>query len=330
MKIWTFIYGWFFAVSAIHIESMVLSFTWPKVDIKWLCFSILLIPFINRQKLNKKLLKSSEFDYFFSHIIVSTVLCSVQFRQVHHLQPWMSVPKGGRFKQICLVFDQAYSHSCAGPCGKDLNINIISGKTNPLHWQIWGQSHWQPEINSLHSACWVQSCLLVWANETLWYSRDLRITTIFISDTKKVKCTTEVGKGRTVNQTQNEKLRLLIPCCVLNLPDHTGLTQMGFRWASLFAVPQSNIKDYASCYSGCSSVQESQGTEATSEFHWILIHGGKRLEGEKAQQFASIEMQDNLFIFLCLCLCISPFSLSSSSQYKTFPILFMAHSTRAP
>lgn len=89
--------------------------------------------------INTKLFKSSEFGYclflvfFFFHIMVSTIPCSTQFRQVYNLQPWMSVPKPAGFKEICLVFDQAYSHSCAGPCEKDLNINIISGKTNPLN-----------------------------------------------------------------------------------------------------------------------------------------------------------------------------------------------------
>lgn len=57
---------------------------------------------------------------------------------------------------------------------------------------------------------------------------------------------------------------------------------MEFRWTSVFAAPE-NIKDYASYYSGSSSAQESQGMETTPEFHWILIDGGRHLEGEKAQ-----------------------------------------------
>lgn len=69
MKIWTFTYGCFFVLSAIHVESMVLPFTEAKADIKWQCFSVLLIPFINRQKLNKMLFKSSVFGSFFPLIL---------------------------------------------------------------------------------------------------------------------------------------------------------------------------------------------------------------------------------------------------------------------
>lgn len=82
-----------------------------KVNIKWQRFSVLFVSFINRQKLNKMLFSKFRVWILCTYAMVSTVLHSTRYRQVHCFQQRMSVPKGARFKQIYMLFGKAYSHS---------------------------------------------------------------------------------------------------------------------------------------------------------------------------------------------------------------------------
>lgn len=186
---------------------------------------------------------------------------------------------------MAALWQGLFSFPCWPVWGKDLNINFISGKKIRKLTNVRSISSAANCIRYQFTA-FCMLCLKLSISMSKWNlviaQRAKKIITIFILDTKKAKCQTEVAKGHTVNRTQSKKLGLLIAKSVLSLPDHAGLTWMEFRWTPVPAIPQRNIKDYAPCYSGSSSTQESRCTESSSEFLWILLYGGKRhLKGGK-------------------------------------------------